>query len=71
MQVLWDESLHAGVLRSDVLAHAGVVGVFHVPEMGELKHHVNDSRYQKQDDDGVVDAGTEFGLFHNGSPIIC
>ena len=64
MQVLWDESLHAGVLRSDVLAHAGVVGVFHVPEMGELKHHVNNSRYQKQGDHSVVDVGTEFCLFH-------
>lgn len=64
MQVLWDESLHAGVLRGDVLAHAGVVSVFHMSEMGELKHHVNDSRYQKQDDDGVVDVGTEFCLFH-------
>ena len=35
-----------------------------VPEMGELKHHVNDSRYQKQDDYSIVDVGTEFCLFH-------
>ena len=59
-----DEALHAGVLRSDVLAHAGVVGVFHMPEMGELKHNIDNSRYQKQDNHSVVNVGTKFRLFY-------
>ena len=55
----------AGLLA--LLLGAGVVGVFHVPEMGELKHHIDDSRYQKQDDDGVVDVRTEFCLFYKAA----
>ena len=37
---LFNKTLHARVLRRDVLAHAGIVRVLDVPEMSELQHNV-------------------------------
>ena len=62
---LLDESLHACVLRRNILADTRVVGVFDMSEMGELHHYVCDACQKKQNNDRIVDVGCDFSLFHN------
>ena len=62
---LLNETLHAGVLRRDILAHAGIVGVLDVTEMSELQHDIRDACQEDENDDRIIDIGLNFSLFHS------
>ena len=61
---LLNKTLHARVLRRDVLAHAGIVRVLDVPEMSELQHNVRYAGKKKQHDNRVVQIRENPGFLH-------
>ena len=61
---LLNKTLHARVLRRDVLTHAGIVRVLDATEMSELQHNVRYACKKKQHDNRVVQIRENLGFSH-------
>ena len=51
---LFDETLHTGVLWSNMLTHTSIICIFHTTEMTKVHHNDNCSHYNHSDNDGII-----------------